>query len=239
PLPPEPPRKAAPSDRPVEASPAAQLVDLGQTWQEILSLVQPYSTQIMLRQQCNLLSFSGKEARIGTRSQPLFKMAKDRLPNVEAAFAAYFNHPVKVSLEVIAAESMPTTVSESPSAYPSTNAAPAAPSASPSPPFQTPHNGSSNASPMPIASAPRPTPGPARESMQPTVSTDVERSPAIPMGWQDEDEVVRAAKSLAQMFNGQIVSMEDPVVIDPNAAEFVADPSEAEAGEDSADDVPF
>ncbi|MGI0489794.1 DNA polymerase III subunit gamma/tau, partial [Pantanalinema rosaneae CENA516] len=78
-------------------------VDLEQVWQKVLGLVQPYSTQIMLRQQCQLLGFNGQEARIGARSQQLFNMAKERLPNVEAAFTQFCQHPVRVGLEVMLA----------------------------------------------------------------------------------------------------------------------------------------
>jgi len=74
---------------------------LDQLWQDVLTLVTPFPTQMMLRQQCRLLDFDGWTARIGTTSLPLFKMANDRMPNIELAFAQLCDHPIKVSLEVV------------------------------------------------------------------------------------------------------------------------------------------
>jgi len=70
-------------------------------WQDALALVKPFTTQLMLRQQCRLLAFDGWAARIGTTSPPLFKMASDRLPNIEAAFAQLCDHPIRASLEIV------------------------------------------------------------------------------------------------------------------------------------------
>jgi len=89
---------------PEAATPQKPLSALDQIWQDVLPLVQPFSTQMMLRQQCRLLAFDGNDARMGTSSQPLLKMASDRLPNMEAAFAGFYNRPIKVSLEVVSAD---------------------------------------------------------------------------------------------------------------------------------------
>ena len=86
---------------------------LDQIWLDVLALVQPFSTQMMLRQQCRLLAFDGDEARISTWSQPLFKMASDRLPNVERAFTELYSHPIKVNLEVVAVEVLPVVPTHS------------------------------------------------------------------------------------------------------------------------------
>ena len=83
---------------------------LDQIWQGVMSLTQPFSTQLMLRQQCRLLGFDGNEARVATTSQPLFQMASDRLPNMEAAFTEFYGHPVKVSLEIVPAGEVPPVV---------------------------------------------------------------------------------------------------------------------------------
>ena len=109
---PSPPRKPAPtlknrtqqprSPTPPREPPPTPLSVLDQIWLDVLLLVQPFSTQMMLRQQCRLRAFDGWEARISTYVQPLFKMASDRLPNLEAAFAQLCDHPIQVSLEVAA-----------------------------------------------------------------------------------------------------------------------------------------
>jgi len=85
-------------------------------WQDVLPLVQPFSTQMMLTQQCRLLDFDGWTARIGTTSQPLFKMAKDRLPNIEAAFAQLCDHPIRASLEIVPVDASMPVVTAPPDA---------------------------------------------------------------------------------------------------------------------------
>ena len=70
-------------------------------WLDVLALVQPFSTQTMLRQQCRLLAFDGLQARIGTPSHPLFKVANTRMANLETAFGKVFNRPIQTILEVV------------------------------------------------------------------------------------------------------------------------------------------
>jgi len=74
---------------------------LDQIWLDVLALVQPFSTQVMLRQQCRLLAFDGLQARIGTYSPPLFKMANSRMSNLELAFERVFSRPIQTVLEVV------------------------------------------------------------------------------------------------------------------------------------------
>lgn len=66
--------------------------------------------------------------------------------------------------------------------------------------------------------------------------------PAAPEMWQVEDEVTRAAKSLAQMFNGQIVSWDDPSEGENRSPEeqMSLAPSSVESLDSDPDgDVPF
>ncbi|NJL20873.1 MAG: DNA polymerase III subunit gamma/tau [Leptolyngbyaceae cyanobacterium SM1_3_5] len=89
---------------PTEESPAAPqppISDLDRIWKEVLELVQPFSTRAMLRQQCHLIDFTGKEARIGTKTENLFNMAKAKLPNIEIAFTQRCGQPISVTLEVV------------------------------------------------------------------------------------------------------------------------------------------
>lgn len=190
-------------------TPAAEpATDLSQTWQNVLALVQPFSTQMMLRQQCRLLAFSGNEARIGTTSQPLFKMAKDRLPNIEVAFTKLCNQPIRVSLEVVAADAstpVATVSPETPAMRSPAPPRPPAPSTAPPAPLQEPEPSSQTTpSPAPPFDPPSPT------QPHPVVATD--DSLAQPV-WNREDDVLRAAKSLAQMFNGQLVTLDDDLPI--------------------------
>lgn len=185
------------SEAPEAVTTSGSATDLSQTWQDVLALVQPFSTQMMLRQQCRLLAFSGNEARIGTTSQPLFKMAKDRLPNIEVAFTKLCNQPIRVSLEVVAADaSTPvTTVSPETPAMRSP-APPRSPQSTPTPPTAPPP------APSPVSPS-----QPLTPPQPPTVAASDESLPT-PV-WNREDDVLRAAKSFAQMFSGQLVTLDD------------------------------
>jgi DNA polymerase III subunit gamma/tau len=223
--------------------PETTQVDLAEIWQQVLSQVQPYSTQIMLRQQCYLLAFNGREARVGTKSQPLFKMAKDRLPNVEAAFAKCFQNTIRVSLEVIPGGAvLPSTVSEIPSTYGNGSQPPSQTPAAQN--HQTTAHNLPSPEPSPLSSGqerhtiPSPTSEPAPLSTAATAqpSTAVEL-PTPLVTWQEEDEVMRAAKSLAQMFNGQIVSLNESL-IGRDLDDLSLGAGDLSSDEDT-DDVPF
>jgi DNA polymerase-3 subunit gamma/tau len=86
------------ADLPQASAPLA--ADLGNIWQQVLPQVKPFGTQEMFRQHGRLLSFDAHSACVGIRSQPLLKMAQDKVSNLEAAFQQVFSHPVKVRLEV-------------------------------------------------------------------------------------------------------------------------------------------
>jgi DNA polymerase-3 subunit gamma/tau len=68
-------------------------------WKKVLSAVQPYTTQTLLRQHCHLISFEGAIAHVGVSSQPLLELAQKKLPNIEAAFEAVYKSKVKVTLK--------------------------------------------------------------------------------------------------------------------------------------------
>ncbi len=82
---------------------------LDEIWQRVLSVLQPFPTQALLRQHSYLLSFSGSEACVGISSLPLLELAQTRVPNIEAAFEKAYQSKVKVSLEV--KKRQPTQVS--------------------------------------------------------------------------------------------------------------------------------
>ncbi|HEY9818515.1 MAG TPA: DNA polymerase III subunit gamma/tau [Candidatus Obscuribacterales bacterium] len=182
------PTPAAVTPTPAPAPPPAPEPDVRQTladmWLAILELVEPISTRMLLRQQCTLAAFNGTEARITTRSQPLFRMVKERLPNLEAALENYFQRPIQIKLDVAAEGSM----------------APAPPP--PAPP----------AAPRPASSPPA---SPAATSAPPAIPQPATPTPALvqhmslePSPWQPEDEVTRAARFLAETFNGQLVELD-------------------------------
>lgn len=245
------------------SSTAEPATDLGRVWQDILALVQPFSTQTMLRQQCRLIAFNGTEARIGTTSQPLFKMAKDRLPNIEVAFTKLCNQPVRVSLEVVAidASTPSVTVSLEPPAMRSPTP-PRPPQTTPAPPVVAPPP--NNEAPPDPSARPTPSQSPVSPPVQPPQASPVAASndSLSQPPWNREDDVLRAAKSLAQMFNGQLVTLDDditqgesedtedlfevsplpepnPLPVTPTVAALDVAPEPDDESDDEDDDVPF
>ncbi len=227
----EPPISAAPPPafplNPPAAPAAPAVANLEQVWQSILGLIQPPGTRELFKQQGRLLALAPEMARVGITSQPLFKMAQMRVTNLETAFAQHVDRPIKVSLEVVAAltdspaSNLEISSGERPSPLPSSKTVLEAPTAYKSEP---------------------PQPSPATPQQPPAASNPAASNPASPPAapaWQAEDEVSRAAKSFAQMFNGQIVSNSDPepTASDAAALELAIEP-EPEAG-DPDDDVPF
>jgi DNA polymerase III subunit gamma/tau len=197
--------------------PAPEL-DLASLWQNVLGRIQPFSTQSLLRQQAHLLALKGREAKVGVKAAPLLKMAQERLPNIEAAFLEVLNHPVKVRLEV-AASSAPVQPAQLPT---SAN----------EPPKLRSQPSSFNGSPAQTEAPAAPAPSSLAETAAPY--------------WQEADEVTKAARSLAQFFNGVVVDPEasaadssptanngQPVTSDSTAAEL----DEAESRDE--DDLPF
>ena len=80
---------------------------LDQIWLDVLALVQSFSTRMMLRWQCRLVGFGGRDARICTTSLQIFRMAKGRIPDIELAFSKFCGSPINVSLEVVTVEMFP------------------------------------------------------------------------------------------------------------------------------------
>ncbi len=253
-----------PAPEPPPAVPEPVVQDMHQIWEQVLNLVQPYSTQTLLRQQCRLLSLKDREAWISVNSQPLFRMAKERLPNVEAAFTQLFDRKIRVNLEVAA-------TTEEAIAPPNGSAAPPPTSSSPAPPG--PPGPPERRSPPPISS-PTPVTPPA---VQPAVAQSVgpqaiasnapslapsaalsgaalappaQAEPSAPvaaLSWKEEDEVTQAARSLAQMFNGQLVNLDgdlDAIDSSPDLTRIAAELQKsedisAEISSDDDDDLPF
>jgi DNA polymerase III subunit gamma/tau len=232
-LAPELPEQAiASTEPPTEPSTVAaeDQSNLSKIWQQVLGLVQPFSTRTMLSQQCHLIAFTDQEVRVGTNSQPLFKMAKDRMPNIQAAFAEFCGHPIRVSLEVVVADDRGAT-EEAPPSTPLSQECSDHPSSPPG---------------SPISSTDLPSPPSETSAADPTDHPILE-PPDLP-SWQDEDEVTKAAKSLAQMFNGQVVDLED-MTANPISGELafqqelapVEEKAEDEENEDEddEDEIPF
>ena len=174
----------------------AHPTDLEQVWQLFLSHLQPYSTQVLLRQHGCLLTFEEQQALIGIRSEALLKMAKPGLSNMEAAFQAAFHHKVKVSLEV----ALPAQKSQATDGNSFTKTK-----------IQPPTNGT-DVTPG-VVTKPAATPSP--EAMEQPQSPVTPSDKATLSADSEENEVAIAAQSLADFFRGEVVKFNlDPTFCD-------------------------
>ena len=79
---------------------SADEIDLDRVWEQVLDRVRPHGTQSLLRQHGQLLIFSNDSAYVKISSQPLLKMVKDKVANLEEAFVQIFNRQVTVKVGV-------------------------------------------------------------------------------------------------------------------------------------------
>ncbi len=75
-------------------------IDLDRVWEQVLNRVRPNGTQSLLRQHGQLVIFSNDSAYVKISSQPLLKMVKDKVANLEEAFVQVFNRQVTVKVGV-------------------------------------------------------------------------------------------------------------------------------------------
>jgi len=213
----ESPRTAISPEREVLSS--TSQAELDQTWQQLLAHLHPLS-RALLKEHGKLLMFRNQEAKIGITSQNLVKIAQSRVTDIETTFIKLFDLKVRVSLQVVpaAVEAPPTqstTRDHHSPAYSNDSKDLAAATVAPQPdnhwrtvsPTGKNHPQASQAAVSLIPEAvvevlQDKSPPPAPETKSPGGDSDF-RTP----NWQ-EDEVLRAAKSLAQFFNGEIVTQE-------------------------------
>ncbi|MEG4998692.1 DNA polymerase III subunit gamma/tau [Microcoleus sp. B4-D4] len=79
---------------------SADEIDLDRVWEQVLDRVRPNGTQSLLRQHGQLVIFSNDSAYVKISSQPLLKMVKDKVANLEEAFVQVFNRQVTVKVGV-------------------------------------------------------------------------------------------------------------------------------------------
>jgi DNA polymerase-3 subunit gamma/tau len=233
-----------PTAPPTSDSPPAPAPDVGQIWEQVIAQVQPYSTQVLVRQQCRLLAFKGQDARISVNSQPLLKMAQGKLPNIEAAFESVFQRKVKVRLEVAAPDATPPSFpNQSGESLPSQNGGthplPPAPRPiasenlpPPSPQrFEPPAQPSNPADPIPPSPPPPSAPIANPLTGNGAIAPDNYTTPSV--SWQPDDEVTRAAKSLAEFFRGKVVDLDtEDKVSAPEDSQTDWDENDKELGSD-------
>jgi DNA polymerase-3 subunit gamma/tau len=77
---------------------SADEIDLNRVWEQVLAQVQPYSTQVLLRQHGNLVNFTNNTAYVKIRAPKLLNTARDKVANIEEAFLQVFNRQVTVKV---------------------------------------------------------------------------------------------------------------------------------------------
>jgi DNA polymerase III subunit gamma/tau len=178
---------------PRETSPPAPHPETGDIWPRVLEAL-PQMTRELLRQQGSLLSVEESSARVGIASEQLLvKFARPRLANIESAFEAVCQRQIKVNLQVgTALESTPVVSPE------------------PAPAVRVEHPPlvvNKPAAVTPIVEEVRP-PAPVVVS-KPAAVTPIAPTVAEPAAIAD-DELLKAARSLAKFFEGEIVHLEPP-----------------------------
>lgn len=242
---------AQPDAAPESAKPSTEAAfgSLDDLWAKILAVLKPRGTQMLMSQQGVLLGFDGVGAKVGFRSSSLQRMAQERIPNLTTAFEAVFQRPIKVSLEVLVAESTDEeTAPPSPSAPdPPTPRAFALPDP-PSPDADKPDADSPAADPATSSQANGQSASDLAKGLDsteggtppaaidppaaPPPSEPPKESAEMPAdrweGNQDQDNI----KRFAQFFNGQIVDLDDDLDGSP-------DRSASDKSSDPGPDVPF
>ncbi|MBW4473651.1 MAG: DNA polymerase III subunit gamma/tau [Stenomitos rutilans HA7619-LM2] len=229
--------------------------DLSQTWQEILSHIDLKGTRAMLSVNCHLLNQNDQEILVGVKAQSMLKMITGMIPQLEKAAAKAFKAKIKVDLQVteptLQAVQTPPEASDrssllknelsdraiNPPAFDANQDSRAEPAITPISP--------SNAQPHPNSQAPS-TPKQSSSNHATEAAADYYSAPDQ---WQQEDEVTRAAKQLADFFGGRVVDLSDSDTIAeaPKLAEIDAASLKHKAAEalpetdyePDEDDVPF
>jgi DNA polymerase III subunit gamma/tau len=226
-----PPAKENPTQTPPAQPTAGSNTELEQIWQQLLDQLQ-FSSKALFSQHGYLISFDGQQAQIGIRAPKLIKAAQPKLPELEMAFQKALNQKIRVTLVVNQSGITPTQ----PTSEATTNQervplpAPTAPTPeikakTPLPsqlPSVTP-SVTGNADAINLNAQP---PQAARESTgfnnQPPQAArestdDVPPTPPLVSDWNGE-EIEKALGNLKHFFDGEIVDLNDELVVNTEPA---------------------
>jgi DNA polymerase-3 subunit gamma/tau len=184
-----------------------------EVWLQVLSCLQPHSTQALLKQMGQLIQFDAGIARIGMKSPALRDRAKAYVPNIKAAFLTAFGQDVQVQLELAA---LPKAERATSSTFASAKIAPANVTEA----TNSSHNGTAT-SDRPTTSngaakTPHPTPTPqpvnpvretAANAPPPPLNADAATTPvaSTSVGQFEIGEFEIAVQRFAKSFNGEAV----------------------------------
>ncbi|MGV0027601.1 DNA polymerase III subunit gamma/tau [Phormidesmis priestleyi] len=224
-----PPEIVPPEVAPVTESTEANQPDdpqseLAKTWQQILENIDLPSTQGIVSANCHLVAIEGNEIVVGVRGEHMLKMTQRMLPQIGKAATRALQTKIKVSIQVLDAvaplpiESPP----ESPTPQPVSDA-----------------TAISSSDPQGVAPAESEPP----EVLEEPVDASADAPPPR-KEWKEDDDVTKAAKSLAYAFNGAVINLDDDESADEilNSDQVVEDvepdaiePEELEEPDDEED----
>jgi DNA polymerase-3 subunit gamma/tau len=250
--------EVAASGSPDLESGGQEQIELKQIWQQVIEYLHPLSKGL-LRDHGRLAGLSEQQAQIEITAPKLLKIAQSKISDIEKSFAKVVNRPVKVNLTIAIT---PRVESETP--QPSADLAlggadgASVTTAMMANDYPVPHSSQSpsGVSQSQVASEQQfsvkmPTQSdvslPSQRSQTAADTQELSSNPnpldyQVPQKkWQEEDEVTRAAKSIAQMFNGQIVNLADDLEspLDSEGSVASRDSFNLPEGELADDDVPF
>ncbi len=180
PAPPQPPQ--APPTEPAIEPIAPTGIDLGEMWKQVIANVEYRSTQMLLRQQSQLMRLTGSVAHISVTQQWLSSI-QTRQSAIESALAKVVGSPIKVKLDPVAQkpDAPPPNGTATSGGAPAATAPPAPSPAAPKPllPVQP-------AAPTPSAQPAAPTPPPAPAASQPA-ATVAPQTPSVASPPQSTD----------------------------------------------------
>ncbi|MCZ2207218.1 DNA polymerase III subunit gamma/tau [Cylindrospermopsis raciborskii] len=190
--------------------------DLNQIWYQVLANLQPASRREMLRQMSQLLEFDGNLAKIGIK-QAWYEKGKSDLGIIQNAFHQTFQRHIQIQLEKTNS-SPATTTRRNSIPEDSTRVYQPVPQPIPSPKIETVDTIVDNPVDNPASNPPlvnKLTPNPStpshphnRESDSRVTTNQLPTSNGSVFN-QDESQVAKAAKSLAEFFSGQITQLTD------------------------------
>jgi DNA polymerase-3 subunit gamma/tau len=80
--------------------PATANLPLNQLKQQVLRNIQHLTTQAFFKEHCKLISFDGVMATVAVRNECLFKVAKEKLPQLESAFRKVFQQQIRINFQL-------------------------------------------------------------------------------------------------------------------------------------------
>ena len=208
------------TSQPATSPPSTPSTPSTHIWHQVLAYLIPVSRRDLLRQMCHVAEFDGAVARVGVK-QAWYERVKQDQPKITAAFQATFNSEIKVNLEI--ANSAPPANSNS-----SVATTAAVQQQQNIPPAQVARQTVPQAVPQAAQPAPS-SPPPATRTHPPQTSTPtIQRQPAAvaknaappqtaPTPPQptaiaqnpEMDEVMKAAKRLADALDGEIIELSE------------------------------